>query len=199
MTARAATVAALSRAMTSSSVSAPWSENAAIRPWSTLPATIGTMIRLPGRPSTLPSPCAAASVRSRPERSTQLDPYTAARASVSPLSASTRPSGVVITTAEASRVTSRVATSGSPPPSSTIWTSAAVHLVGSGQRGRLPVEQVGQHLLEDVVERDPVRQPDHREATPIGLGEHRGRQRVQVAAELDPERGQPALVQVRHQ
>ncbi len=74
-----------------------------------------------------------------------------------------------------------------------------VRLLGAGQHGRLPVEDVGEHLVEDVVEADVVGQQDQREAEPVGLLHHLAGQLVDVAAELDGQRREAPLVQVGHQ
>ena len=74
-----------------------------------------------------------------------------------------------------------------------------VGLLGAGEHRGLAVEDVGQHLVEDVVEADVVGQQDQREAQPVGLLDHLVGQPVQIAAELDRERREAALVQVGHE
>ncbi len=73
-----------------------------------------------------------------------------------------------------------------------------VGVLGAGQDGCLPVEDVGEHLVEDVVEPNVVGEDDQREAQPVGLLDHLGGQFVEVAAQLDGERRQPAFVKIRH-
>ena len=50
-----------------------------------------------------------------------------------------------------------------------------VDRVAALQGGRLPVEDLGQDLGQDVVEADPVRQLDQGKAAPIRLGQRFGR------------------------
>ncbi|GAA3099617.1 hypothetical protein GCM10020001_015310 [Nonomuraea salmonea] len=87
----------------------------------------------------------------------------------------------------------------SPPPGQHDLDERPVRLLGAGEHGGLPVEYVGQHLVEDVVEADVVGQQDEREAEPVGLLDHLVGQLVDVAAELDGQRGQPPLVEVGDQ
>ncbi len=75
----------------------------------------------------------------------------------------------------------------------------AVHLLAAGQHRRLLVEQLAEHLVEHVVEADPVRELDDREAPPVRLGQHRRRYRVEVAMQLDGQRREAAGVQLRDQ
>lgn len=74
-----------------------------------------------------------------------------------------------------------------------------VRLLRPGQHDGLAIEDVGQHLVEDVVETDVVGELDQWETQPVGLLHHLLRQLVEVAAELDGQRGQTALVEVGHQ
>src|SRR5690606_36640806 len=68
-----------------------------------------------------------------------------------------------------------------------------VRLLGAGEHGGLAVEDVGEHLVEDVVEGDVVGELDQREAEPVGLFDHLAGQLIQVAAELDGQGGQAPL------
>ena len=74
-----------------------------------------------------------------------------------------------------------------------------VHLLAAGGQRGLAVEQRRQHLVEDVVEADALRELDHREAAPVGLLQQPGRHLVEVAVQLDGERGQPPVVELADQ
>jgi dipeptidyl-peptidase-4 len=75
----------------------------------------------------------------------------------------------------------------------------AVDPLGAGERLGLPVQDPGQHLVQDLVEPDVVGQLHDREPELVGHGEHLGRDLVEVAAELDADAGQPGLVELPDQ
>ncbi len=107
----------------------------------------------------------------------------------SPARARTRPSGVVTRTGEVGEAAALQHDAD----------QSAVYLLAAGQYCGLPVEQLAEYLVEDVVEADPAGELDDREAPPVGLGEHLRGYRVQVPVQLDGQRRQPPLVQLGDQ
>jgi hypothetical protein len=75
----------------------------------------------------------------------------------------------------------------------------AVDLLGALQDGRLPVDDVGERLAEDVVEADVPRDVDDGKVELVGTPQHLPRQRLEVASKLHAQCGQAAGVERRHQ
>jgi hypothetical protein len=74
-----------------------------------------------------------------------------------------------------------------------------VRLLRTGEGGGLPVEDVGEHLVENVVETDLVGQQDQRKTQPVGLLDHLSGQLVQISPQFDRECGEAALVEIGHE
>ena len=113
-----------------------------------------------------------------------------------PALASTRPSGVVTMADPAADADELLAQAVEPAAGQHDLDQRLVGLLRAGQHGGLPVEHLGEHLVDDVVEAHGVGQPDDRQAEPVGLLEHRRGQLVQVAAELDRQAGEAAAGQL---
>ena len=138
-------------------------------------------------------PTGSASTMNRPEPSKQPRSSTCSRP---PALASTRPSGVVTMADPAADADELLAQAVQPAAGQHDLDQRLVGLLRAGQHGGLPVEHLGEHLVDDVVEAHGVGQPDDRQAEPVGLLEHRRGQLVQVAAALDRQAGEAAAGQL---
>ncbi len=191
--ASAATVAARSSRCTSSSLISRSEENATRRPWSSAPATMRTTTRVEAGPpgGTGAHRLGLDDEPARPVEAVEaLDLLEAAGAGQH---ATVGGGDHGDPAADADELLAQAV---QPAAGQHDLDQRAVRLLRAGQHGGLPVEHLGEHLVDDVVEAHGLGQPDDRQAEPVGLLEHRRGQVGQVAAALDRQAGQTAAGQL---